>query len=188
MASERRGIALGVAAYAMWGLFPIYWALLEPGGALELLAHRIVWSLAFVVVVLAVARRGFRNLPRDRRALSLLGIASVLIGVNWMKNYGIVVTDRRVFLVRLVGKLGWTASMEDAQPRARVRTRPLASRSPNNRPVDRSTTTPSARRFAANSPAISAAPTEICSFHRKWFSVGMMSRPVLKVPLKSAVE
>ena len=83
MSSERRGIALGVAAYAMWGLFPIYWPLLEPGGAMEILAHRVVWSLVFVVIVLFVGGRHWRDLPRDRRGLGLLGIASVLIGINW---------------------------------------------------------------------------------------------------------
>ena len=33
---------MGVAAYAMWGLFPLYWPLLEPAGAVEILAHRVV--------------------------------------------------------------------------------------------------------------------------------------------------
>src|SRR3954470_14331708 len=71
----------------MWGLFPIYWPLLEPGGAVEVLAHRVVWSLVFVVMLLVVSRRanGRRSgdLPRDRRSLGLLCIAAVLIGVNW---------------------------------------------------------------------------------------------------------
>jgi chloramphenicol-sensitive protein RarD len=67
----------------MWGLFPIYWPWLEPGGALEILAHRIVWSLVFVVLLLVVTRRGLRDLPRDRRGLGLLAIAAALIGVNW---------------------------------------------------------------------------------------------------------
>lgn len=67
----------------MWGLFPLYWPLLEPGGALEILAHRVVWSLAFVVLVLVATHRGLRDLPRDRRGLGLLGVASVLIGINW---------------------------------------------------------------------------------------------------------
>lgn len=79
--SERRGTLLGVAAYLAWGLFPLYWPLLEPAGALEILAHRILWSLAFVVVLLLVLRRG--GLPRDRRRLSLLAVASAVIGVNW---------------------------------------------------------------------------------------------------------
>jgi chloramphenicol-sensitive protein RarD len=81
--SERRGTVLGLAAYVMWGMFPLYWPLLEPGGALEILAHRILWSLVFVAVVLVATRRGLRDLPRNRRARGLLAIASVLIGVNW---------------------------------------------------------------------------------------------------------
>jgi chloramphenicol-sensitive protein RarD len=83
MSSERRGTVLGLAAYVMWGLFPLYWPLLEPGGALEILAHRIVWSLAFVLLALVATRRGLRDLPRDRRGLGLLAIAAALIGVNW---------------------------------------------------------------------------------------------------------
>src|SRR4051794_27060709 len=74
---------LGLAAYGMWGLFPIYWPLLEPRPAGEGLAHRVVWSLVFVVALLLVSRRGFRDLPRDRRSLGLLGVAAVLIGINW---------------------------------------------------------------------------------------------------------
>ncbi len=83
MLPERRGTLLGLVAYVIWGLFPLYWPLLEPGGALEILSHRVLWSLVFVVVVLVAARRGLRDLPRDRRARGLLAIASALIGVNW---------------------------------------------------------------------------------------------------------
>jgi chloramphenicol-sensitive protein RarD len=83
MTSERRGTLLGVAAYLSWGLFPLYWPLLEPGGALEILAHRVVWSLGFVLLALAATRRGLRDLPRDRRGVGLLSFAAALIGVNW---------------------------------------------------------------------------------------------------------
>ena len=83
MSHERRGMLLGVAAYVMWGLFPVYWPLLEPGGAMEILAHRIVWSLVFVLLLLVIRRRTLRDLPRDRRGLGLLGVAAALIGVNW---------------------------------------------------------------------------------------------------------
>ena len=38
---SRRGLLFGVAAYALWGAFPLYWPLLEPAGAVEILAHRI---------------------------------------------------------------------------------------------------------------------------------------------------
>ena len=83
MSSERRGTVLGVAAYVMWGLFPIYWPLLEPGGALEVLAHRVVWSLVFVLALVLIIGRGTRDIPYDARSMRLLCAAAVLIGVNW---------------------------------------------------------------------------------------------------------
>ena len=48
---------LGAGAYLLWGLFPLYWPLLEPATPLEILAHRFVWSLVVVVGVIAVRRR-----------------------------------------------------------------------------------------------------------------------------------
>jgi chloramphenicol-sensitive protein RarD len=58
MTESRRGLLLGVTAYAIWGLFPLYWPLLEPAGAVEILAHRIVWSVVtMAVLVLALGRR-----------------------------------------------------------------------------------------------------------------------------------
>ncbi|MDQ1704992.1 MAG: chloramphenicol-sensitive protein RarD [Frankiaceae bacterium] len=83
MSNERRGTLLGVAAYLAWGLFPLYWPLLEPTGALEILSHRVVWSLVFVALLLLVARRGLGGLPRDRRRLLLLSLAALVIAVNW---------------------------------------------------------------------------------------------------------
>jgi chloramphenicol-sensitive protein RarD len=83
MVSEgRRGILFGLGAYLIWGAFPLYWPLLEPGGALEILAHRVVWSLIAVVAVLTVTH-AWRRLPRGRRELRLLAIAAVMIGINW---------------------------------------------------------------------------------------------------------
>ncbi|MGH3244079.1 MAG: EamA family transporter RarD [Spirillospora sp.] len=79
----KRGVAFGVAAYVLWGLFPLYWPLLKPAGAVEILAHRIMWSLVAVAAVLA-ARRSLRWV----RALTvrqgvLLALAAVVITVNW---------------------------------------------------------------------------------------------------------
>lgn len=74
----------GVAAYVLWGLFPLYWPLLEPAGALEILAHRIAWSFLFVLLFLVVGPTGLtwvRDL--DRRRVKLLALAAVLITVNW---------------------------------------------------------------------------------------------------------
>jgi chloramphenicol-sensitive protein RarD len=79
----RRGTLLGFAAYLAWGVFPLYFPLLEPAGALEILAHRVLWSLALVGLVLLVWMRSLRTLPRDRRQRRLLVAAAVLIAVNW---------------------------------------------------------------------------------------------------------
>ena len=75
----------GLAAYLLWGLFPLFFPLLEPAAPVEILAHRIVWSLAAVAVVLAVGRnfRSLLTLLRDRRRLKLLSAAAVLIALNW---------------------------------------------------------------------------------------------------------
>ncbi len=81
----RDGFLLGFAAYAMWGAFPLYWPLLKPAGAVELLAHRVAWS-AVMMVVLAVALRkvsGIRHIVTTPRLIGLLLAASAVISVNW---------------------------------------------------------------------------------------------------------
>jgi chloramphenicol-sensitive protein RarD len=82
---ERRGFLLGVAAYVCWGVFPLYWALLEPAGAVEILAHRICWSLVTMIGLTLLFRRTaqLRAIFRDPRLFGLLTVASVVIGLNW---------------------------------------------------------------------------------------------------------
>ncbi|MFD5430280.1 EamA family transporter RarD [Streptomyces sp. NPDC127084] len=69
----------------MWGLVPLFWPLLKPAGALEILAHRMVWSLAVVAIALLVLRRGrwIRELLADPRRLGLITLAATVITVNW---------------------------------------------------------------------------------------------------------
>jgi chloramphenicol-sensitive protein RarD len=78
-------VLYGVACYLLWGLFPLYWPLLEPAGSIEILAHRIVWSLLVVATVLAVTRNWawVRPLLADRTTLARMALAAVLISVNW---------------------------------------------------------------------------------------------------------
>lgn len=99
MNPARQGYLFGVLAYLCWGLFPLYWKLLRPSGAGELLALRIVWSFVFVLLVI-LATRGWRRivpLLRQRRTLRLATLASLLIAVNWGTYiYGGVNTDRVV--------------------------------------------------------------------------------------------
>src|SRR3989440_11845462 len=60
-AAERRlGGGVGIAAYGAWGTFPLYWPLLKPAGAGEILAHPMAWSLLAVSALLAL-RRGARG-------------------------------------------------------------------------------------------------------------------------------
>ncbi|MTE20486.1 EamA family transporter RarD [Streptomyces sp. TRM43335] len=82
---QRTGLLFGFAAYGMWGFLPLYWALLEPAGPIEVLAHRMVWSLPTALVILAVLRRWawIRPLLREPRRLGLIALAATLISVNW---------------------------------------------------------------------------------------------------------
>lgn len=82
---SRSGLTYGTAAYVCWGLFPLYWPLLQPAGALEVLAHRVVWSLVFCIGLLTVAHRwsAFGTIVRNPRQLVWLALASVVIAINW---------------------------------------------------------------------------------------------------------
>ncbi|MFF7855961.1 EamA family transporter RarD [Streptomyces sp. NPDC007904] len=85
-AAERRtGLLNGFAAYGMWGLVPLFWPLLKPAGAVEILAHRMVWSLFFVGAALLVIRRWawLGELLRQPRRLALITVAAAVITVNW---------------------------------------------------------------------------------------------------------
>ena len=98
VSESRRGLLLGVAAYTLWGAFPLYWVLLEPAGALEILAHRILWSLVTMGVIVVLLRRTtqLRALFRDRRVFALLAVGAAVFTVNgatyiWGVNNGRVV-------------------------------------------------------------------------------------------------
>lgn len=86
MPESRRGLLLGAGAYVLWGLFPLYWQLLESAGAVEILAQRIVWSALVMVLVVAAWRRAdqVRAILRDRRVTLLLVLAAITISSNWV--------------------------------------------------------------------------------------------------------
>lgn len=82
-AGMNRGIALGVGAYLVWGVLPIYWKALETVDSTEILAHRIVWSVLFLSGIITI-RRGWsriRNLAPS--VVGRLLLAGMLLGVNW---------------------------------------------------------------------------------------------------------
>ena len=72
------------APTASWGLFPAFFPLLKPAGAVEVLAHRIVWSFLLMVVVVAAVRRLGDLQAISGRTWLLLTAASALISVNWV--------------------------------------------------------------------------------------------------------
>jgi chloramphenicol-sensitive protein RarD len=82
---QRRGFLFGFAAYLLWGLFPLYWKLLDSSGAVELLAHRILWSLVAIALLVGVRHRfaQVRLLVADPRRRWPLMVGAVLISVNW---------------------------------------------------------------------------------------------------------
>jgi len=82
---QRDGFLAAAAAYGLWGLLPAYFVALDPSGPVEILALRIVLSLVFCLVILAIMRRLSRttSLLRDRNILKLSALAAVLILINW---------------------------------------------------------------------------------------------------------
>lgn len=96
---NRDGLLRGAAAYVLWGLSALYWPLLDPAGTLEILAHRIWWSLVVLVVLLTVLRR-WRRFGGWRRpapwVIGLLGLAAVLTAINWGVFIYAVTTGRVV--------------------------------------------------------------------------------------------
>lgn len=73
----------GVAAYTMWGLFPLYWKLLQHVSSDEILAHRTVWACLFLLFILLVQRHVREALHLWRRHGYQLAVSAALIGVNW---------------------------------------------------------------------------------------------------------
>jgi chloramphenicol-sensitive protein RarD len=94
----RSGILQASLAYVMWGLFPLYFRLLHSIGALEVLAHRVVWSLVFLLGVLTARRHWDWLGPalRNRRVLALFTASSALIATNWYVYIWAIGHDRVV--------------------------------------------------------------------------------------------
>ncbi|WP_426242541.1 EamA family transporter RarD [Nocardioides sp. LHG3406-4] len=110
MLESRRGLGFGTGAYLLWGAFPLYWPLLEPAGAIEILAHRILWSAVTMGLLVVVLGRSAHvaAVVRDRRRLTLLALAAGVISLNWatfiygVNNHRVVETSLGYFINPLV--------------------------------------------------------------------------------------
>src|SRR5262245_31293026 len=100
----RAGLVYGLLAYGLWGVLPIYFKQLGGVSPVDIVAHRVVWSLLFLAVLLAIIR-GWHQVQtalRDRKTMALLLATSVLIAINWLL-YVYAVTSGHI----LAGSLGY---------------------------------------------------------------------------------
>jgi chloramphenicol-sensitive protein RarD len=107
------GVWYGVAAYSLWGLLTLYWRLFQHVPAMQVLAHRFVWSFVVLAAIIAASRHQRRAALHaiDRRVAVLYAIAAVLIGANWflyvfsVNNGFIVESSLGYFMTPLVNVL-----------------------------------------------------------------------------------
>lgn len=88
--ARRTGMMAALSTYLIWGVLPLYWNLLARAGANEILAHRIIWSFIFMVVVLMVTKRwqsfkeDCRTLWQNKKRGAILLLAAFTISLNWL--------------------------------------------------------------------------------------------------------
>ena len=82
---SNRGVGYALAAYGLWGLLPIYWKLLQDVDAFQILMHRMVWSLLFLVLILVIRNQWgwVQSVLRNRKVFLIYGGASLLLATNW---------------------------------------------------------------------------------------------------------
>lgn len=89
MQEKNRGLLLGISAYVLWGIIPLYWRLLPTVNAFDILCYRIIWSFIFMLILLAATGkwRQFltecQELLQNKKKLSLIILAAILITINW---------------------------------------------------------------------------------------------------------
>jgi chloramphenicol-sensitive protein RarD len=81
-----KGIWNGLAAYALWGFFPIYWKLLHEVSALQVIGHRIAWSFLLLIAVILITRQwnDFRASALTPKVIGIYAVAGVLLSINWL--------------------------------------------------------------------------------------------------------
>jgi len=81
-----KGILNGIAAYALWGFFPIYWKLLHEVPALEVIGHRIGWSFILLIAFILLTKqwREFRSAALTYKTVVIYSVAAILLTVNWL--------------------------------------------------------------------------------------------------------
>jgi chloramphenicol-sensitive protein RarD len=108
-----KGIYYAVGAYALWGLLPVYWKLLNHVPVIQLLSHRIVWSFVFIMVIIFVSRqqKSFWKAVTNFKVLRVYAVTALLVGANWLiyvwavQNNFVVETSLGYFINPLISVL-----------------------------------------------------------------------------------
>jgi chloramphenicol-sensitive protein RarD len=80
------GLLFGLSSYVLWGLFPLYWPLLEPANPLEIVSHRAVWTLVFCIIILSLSKQIHSTLQvmKNPKTMAALLLSTILISINWI--------------------------------------------------------------------------------------------------------
>ncbi|GEL78439.1 EamA family transporter RarD [Tenuibacillus multivorans] len=90
MTEERIGTLYAMGAYILWGFLPLYWKLAEHISSWEILAHRVIWSFVFMIVLIIVIRRWrlfineWRKIISDKKKFFGIAAAGIIISLNWV--------------------------------------------------------------------------------------------------------
>ena len=95
---KNKGVLFALAAYILWGIFPLYFKAIQQVSALQILAHRIAWGFVFTLAVVLVLRqwKEFRASVFNRRTFLIYAGASVVLGINWFTYVWAVITNHVV--------------------------------------------------------------------------------------------
>jgi len=105
-----RGIVMALSAYIFWGLHPIYWKLLQNIPSVEIVSHRILWSLVFFIIIISFRKewKGLKSKLKKNNNKMVLYLPAFLIGSNWAMyiwavNAGLIIeTSLGYFICPLV--------------------------------------------------------------------------------------
>lgn len=82
----KKSIGYGIVAYALWGLFPLYWKLLHDVSAIQIIGHRVFWSFVLLIIIILATKqwKNFRAVAFNRKTLGIYAVASFFLTVNWL--------------------------------------------------------------------------------------------------------
>jgi chloramphenicol-sensitive protein RarD len=82
----KKGVLFGIGAYLLWGVFPIYWKWLQTVPAIQVIAHRTIWSFILLALILLITRqwKAFRSAALSPRIVLIYLASAIFLGINWL--------------------------------------------------------------------------------------------------------